>query len=263
MALDLTRIRALCFDVDGTIADTDDHLVAQLAAMLDAVPLVSGRRAERTARQVVMGAETPVHAAYALLDRLGLDAPVSRLRSRLRNARVRGADPANTRNLEAIDEVPHDMMAGVQEMLVALAEHYPMCTISTGTAERVDRFLQHYGVREHFTAVVGAQTTRRMKPHPEPLIYAAKAMGVQPEACLMIGDTTIDIRTGVAAGAQTVGVLCGFGTERELRAHGAGLILRTTSDLLALLRPSEDDLGKTASPDPGAAPTADPPEGAA
>ena len=56
-----------------------------------------------------------------------------------------------------------------------------------------------------------------MKPHPEPLLFAAKAMGVDPAACLMIGDTTIDIRTGVAAGAQTVGVLCGFGTEDELR----------------------------------------------
>jgi HAD superfamily hydrolase (TIGR01509 family) len=252
MPLDLSRIEALCFDVDGTIADTDDHLVAQLAAMLDSVPLVSGRRAERAARQIVMGAETPVHAAYALLDRLGLDVPVSRLRSRLRAARARGADPGHTRNIEAIDEVPHDMMAGVEEMLVALAVRYPMSTISTGTAERVDRFLQHYGVRQHFTAVVGAQTTRRMKPHPEPLIFAAKAMGVDPGACVMIGDTTIDIRTGVAAGAQTVGVLCGFGTEDELRRTGADLILRTTSDLLAVLRPSKDTLGKTASPDPQA-----------
>jgi phosphoglycolate phosphatase len=64
----------------------------------------------------------------------------------------------------------------------------------------------------------------------------------------MVGDTTIDVRTGVAAGAQTVGVLCGFGTERELRESGAGLILRTTSDLLAVLRPEKDALGKTASP---------------
>ena len=252
MALDLSRIRALCFDVDGTIADTDDHLVAQIAAVLDAVPLVSGRRAERVARQVVMGSETPVNAAYSMLDRLGLDVPFSRLRARLRTTKQRGADPAHTRNLEAVDEVPHEMMAGVQEMLIALAALYPMSTISTGSAPRVERFLQHYGVREHFTAVVGAQTTRRMKPHPDPLLYAAKAMGVEPAACLMIGDTTIDIRTGVSAGAQTVGVLCGFGTEDELRLAGAGLILRTTSDLLALLRPSEDALGKTASPDPAA-----------
>ncbi|MDB5913005.1 MAG: hypothetical protein JWP22_1680 [Ramlibacter sp.] len=249
-ALDLSRVRALCFDVDGTIADTDDHLVAQLAAMIDKVPLVSGRRSERLARQIVMGLETPVHGAYALLDQLGLDVPISRLRERLKQARQRGADPANTRNIEALDEVPHDMVAGVQEMLVKLAAHYPMCTISTGTAPRVERFLEHYGVRQLFTAVVGAQTTRRMKPHPEPLFHAAKAMGVEPSACLMIGDTTIDVRTGVAAGAQTVAVLCGFGTEGELVEAGAQLVLRTTSDLLNVLRPAEDALGKTASPQP-------------
>jgi len=250
MPLDLPRIRALCFDVDGTISDTDDHLVAQLAKALHGVPLVSGRRAERVARQVVMAAETPVHGAYALLDRLGLDVPVSRLRSRLATVRRRGEDPGGTRNPEALDEVPHEMMAGVQEMLKTLAQHYPMSTISTGGAPRVERFLEHYGVRDLFQAVVGAQTTTRMKPHPEPLFYAAKAMGVEPAACLMIGDTTIDIRTGRSAGAQTVGVLCGFGTESELRRTGADLILRTTSDLLSVLDPAEDKLGKTASPEP-------------
>jgi phosphoglycolate phosphatase len=36
--LDLSRIRALCFDVDGTLADTDDHIVQRLASVLDALP---------------------------------------------------------------------------------------------------------------------------------------------------------------------------------------------------------------------------------
>jgi len=248
MALDLTRIRALCFDVDGTISDTDDHLVAQLAAVLDRVPLVSGRRAERLARQIVMTGETPVHAAYALLDRLGLDVPVSQLRARLAAVKARARQPGQTRNLEALDEVPHEMMGGVQEMLKVLSAVYPMCTISTGGAPRVERFLEHYGVRDLFTRVIGAETTRRMKPHPEPLLYAAEAMGVAPAHCLMIGDTTIDIRTGTAAGAQTVGVLCGFGTEDELRRTAADLILRTTSDLLGVLMPAEDPLQASASP---------------
>ena len=250
MALDLPRIRALCFDVDGTIADTDDHLVAVLASVLDKIPLVSGRRAERLARQTVMGLETPVHGAYALLDQLGLDTPISRLQARLRAVKQRAADPANTRSIQAADEVPHDMTAGVKDMLAVLALRYPMCTITTGGAARVERFLAHYGVRELFTEIVGAQTTRRMKPHPEPLFHAAAAMGVKAEQCLMIGDTPIDIRTGKSAGAQTVGVLCGFGTESELRRTGADLILRTTSDLLAVLEPAKDPLGETASPEP-------------
>lgn len=251
MPLDLPRIQALCFDVDGTIADTDDHLVSQLAALIGKVPGVSGRRGERVARQVVMGLETPVHGAYAWLDRFGLDVPAQRLRERLKKVKAQQADPAHTRNPEAIDEVPHDMVAGVQEMLHKLAEHYPMSTISTGGAPRVERFLAHFGVRELFQVVVGSQTTRRMKPHPEPLLFAAREMGVDPKGCLMIGDTTIDMRCGRLAGAQTVGVLCGFGTERELKGAGADLILRTTSDLLAVLSPAQDALGQTASPKPG------------
>lgn len=252
MTLDLTRISALCFDVDGTIADTDDRIVAQLAVLLDAVPGVSGRRAERLARQAVMAAETPVHGAYALLDQLGLDVPLDRLMQRIRAVRRQGADPAHTRNVQAIDEIPHEMVAGVQEMIVSLAQRYPMCTISTGTAPRVDRFLRHYGVREYFTEVIGAQTTPRMKPHPDPLLFAARQMGVEPGRCLMIGDTTIDMRTAVSAGAQRVGVLCGFGMEDELLATGAQMILRTTSDLLAVLMPRQDDLERTASPQPKA-----------
>jgi phosphoglycolate phosphatase len=59
-------------------------------------------------------------------------------------------------------------------------------------------------------------------------------MGVKPEECLMIGDTTVDIRAGKAAGAQALGVLCGFGEEPELRQLGADLILNSTSDLTEL-----------------------------
>ena len=59
-------------------------------------------------------------------------------------------------------------------------------------------------------------------------------MSVSADHCLMIGDTTVDIRAGKAAGAQTVGVLCGFGTERELRRAGADLILQSTADLMEI-----------------------------
>ena len=51
----------------------------------------------------------------------------------------------------------------------------------------------------------------------------------------MIGDTTVDIRAGKAAGAQTVGVLCGFGEEPELRKIGADEVIADTPKLLDLL----------------------------
>jgi phosphoglycolate phosphatase len=60
-------------------------------------------------------------------------------------------------------------------------------------------------------------------------------MGLAPEACLMIGDTTVDIRAGRSAGAQTVGVLCGFGEEPELKKSRADMILNATPDLADVL----------------------------
>jgi phosphoglycolate phosphatase len=51
----------------------------------------------------------------------------------------------------------------------------------------------------------------------------------------MVGDTTVDIRAGVAAGAQTVGVLCGFGQRHELERAGANLILENTTELAEVL----------------------------
>ena len=254
--LDLTRVRALVFDVDGTLADTDDHLVQQLAQALDVIPGVSGRRAEKLARRVVMGAETPVNTAYGLLDRLGLDDEFSRIKGAVSSAKKRldeirrqRESPGTSRNPEAADDIPHDMVPGVQDMLHTLATHFPMSTVSTGHQERVEAFLEHYGVRKLFRTVVTAQTTPRMKPYPDPILYAAEAMAVPPESVLVIGDTTVDMQAATSAGAQALGVLCGFGTEDELRATGASLIVETTSDVLAVLLPEADPLhGRTAVP---------------
>jgi phosphoglycolate phosphatase-like HAD superfamily hydrolase len=51
----------------------------------------------------------------------------------------------------------------------------------------------------------------------------------------MVGDTTVDIRAGKAAGAQTIGVLCVFGARRELERAGAELIVSSTADLSEIL----------------------------
>ena len=259
--LDIPRIRALVFDIDGTLSDTDDHLVAQVGAVLGRVPGLSGRRAGRLARRIVMAAETPTNALYGLLDETGLDAALRglrRLSARLRAQRQR----ATTRPAAAADEIPHDMVPDVAEMLHVLAARFPMSTISTGHVPRIEAFLAHHGVRSLFAAVAGAETTPRMKPFADPLLFAARAMNVPPDACLVIGDTTVDMLTARAGGAQAVGVLCGFGTRAELVRTGAGLILDTTSDLLGVLAPAADPLAAGGAAVTTAAPTVAPPAAA-
>jgi len=110
-----------------------------------------------------------------------------------------------------------------------------MAVVSARDERSTLRFLDQLDLTPLFQVIVTAQTANHTKPYPDPVLFAARAMDVPAENCLMIGDTTVDIRAGKAAGAQTVGVLCGFGEEGELRRVGADLILPSTAGLADVL----------------------------
>lgn len=224
MPFDPSHVRAICFDVDGTLSDTDDQLVDRIAQFLIKLPFLGGKNHARLARRIVLDAETPVNKVYGLADRLGIDDELAKARGYLDE--LRGKDEA---------EPEHLVVPGIDEMIETLAAHYPMCAISTGGAERVAHFFETFGLRHHFTALITAQTTERMKPYPDPVKYAAAQMNVRPDECVMVGDTVVDILAGRSAGAQTIGVLCGFGTEDELRREGADEIVDVTPDVVDLL----------------------------
>lgn len=215
--LDLPRIQALCFDVDGTLSDTDDLYVEKFQPFFRFFP-----NPAHAARRFVMWAETPGNLLMGIPDRLGLDDELLRFYDWL-NRRV--SRPMRHFRL----------VAGVREMLEQLASRYPLAVISARDERSTRVFLDHFGLTPFFQVIVTALTTEHTKPYPDPLYYAARQMGVRPEHCLMIGDTVVDILAGRRAGAQTVGVLCGFGERPELERHGADLILERTPDLLQVL----------------------------
>jgi phosphoglycolate phosphatase-like HAD superfamily hydrolase len=224
MPLDPTRVQALCFDVDGTLSNTDDQYVHRLASWLHPLRFAFPRREVLTfARWAVMATETPGNLLMGLPDRLHLDGLLSRL-----------GDWVYERGLERAHQ-PFILIEGVQEMLQELHRHFPMAVITARGARTTRRFLNQFSLTGLFDPIVSALTCPHTKPYPDPVLHAARQMGVTPENCLMIGDTTVDMRAGRAAGAQTVGVLCGFGQEDELRQAGADIILSTTSDLIPVL----------------------------
>ncbi len=215
-------VRAVLFDIDGTLRDTDDELVHRLSRWLRPLAWLGREHWPRAvARALVMAAEMPFNWLYTWADRLHLDNLLARgLAGRPRSARKGHG---------------YRLVPGVRAMLDALAARYPLGVVSAGTASSTEGFLEATGLRPYFQVVVSGQTYTRTKPHPEPVRRAAEALGVPPQATLMVGDTTVDILAGRAAGAQTVGVLCGFGTARELRRAGAHLLLPSTAMLAEIL----------------------------
>jgi len=224
MTLDFSRVKAICFDVDGTLIDTDDQFVQKLVKIITPMQFIfPGSDINRIARKLVMLTEGPGNWAYSLADKIGLDNKIVAFGDRLYEMGIGESDQ------------PFQLINGIREMLANLQNHYPLSIISARGQKSTFRFLYQYELLPYFRAVATGQTCIHTKPYPDPIEWAAARMGVPPAACLMVGDTVVDIMSGKKAGAHTVGVLCGFGERKELEQAGADLILNHTTDLIALL----------------------------
>jgi phosphoglycolate phosphatase-like HAD superfamily hydrolase len=215
MALDISRVKALCFDVDGTLSDTDD-LYAQ--KIVDLLPPFLFPNPMQTARRIVMWVESPGNALLGFADTIGIDDEMSAV-----------IDWLNRHRMHTTKKFL--LVPGVDEMLAQMKGRYPMAIVSARDEKSTMYFLSQFDLVKYFDVIVTGLSAPHTKPYPDPVLLAAQKLGVKPQECLMVGDTTVDIRAGKAAGAQAVGVLCGFGEEPELRQLGADLVLRSTSDL--------------------------------
>lgn len=216
MTPDLGRVRALCFDVDGTLSDTDDYYVNKFSGLFCRIPFV--RDPQRVARRIVMWSESPGNALLGLTDSIGLDGPIIRLIDFMYRPRKHKGRK-------------YLIVPGVQETLTQLKGRYPMAVVSARDEDSTMAFLEQFDLVKYFDVIITALSAEHTKPYPDPIRLAAQKMDVTPDACLMIGDTTVDIRAGKSAGAQTVAVLCGFGEEPELRRKSPDLILGSTAEL--------------------------------
>jgi len=219
MPLEIPRIRALCFDVDGTLSDTDDLYVQKVKRFF---PRFLFHDPDRAARRFVMWIEAPGNALLGLTDTIGLDDEMVAFIDWLSRHRK-------------MSDKKFLLIPGVDNMLAQLKEKYPMAVVSARDENGTLRFLKQFDLVKYFDVIVTGQSAEHTKPYPDPILFAAQKMGVKPEECLMIGDTTVDMRAGASAGAQTAGVLCGFGEEPELLRFGADLILKSTPDLVEVL----------------------------
>lgn len=224
MPLDISQIQALCFDLDGTLRDTDDHFVIRLARWFRPFSFILPNRDPLSiARRIVMATEGPGNLLFGHIDRFGFDHFIASLGDFIYRLGL-GKEPD-----------PYSPIPGITQAIRILQKRYPLAIATNRKAKTAHIFLDEFRLTKYFNFIATAETCNHIKPNPCMVIRVAEHLGVSPEACLVIGDTTVDILAGKAAGSQTVGVLCGFGEENELRQAGADLILKTTSDITNVL----------------------------
>ena len=90
-----------------------------------------------------------------------------------------------------------------------------------------------YGNR--FTLILGKRDGIPAKPDPTAALIAMSELCVKPEECVFVGDSKMDVMTGVNSGACPVGVLWGFRKRDELISGGAKYIIQKPEELLAII----------------------------
>lgn len=183
--MDLSNIRCLIFDLDGTLADTTELI------------LHSFRETFRVA-----GIPAPSDAEF--LAQIGR--PLTR--------QMADFDPGRADELVALYqeayERAHDELAlpfpGVREALEVLTERgYSLGIVTSKRDFTARQALEFFRLEPFFSVVVTANDTQRHKPDPEPLFEAMRRLGAEPAETTYIGDSTHDLKcahaAGVAAGA--------------------------------------------------------------
>jgi len=125
----------------------------------------------------------------------------------------------------------------VNELLQSLSSAGLAWGVVTNKAERFALPLtEALGLKRRALAVVGGDSTPHAKPHPAPLLEAARRGGIAADACIYVGDDERDIVAGRAAGMRTVAAAWGYlGQGEPVEAWNADIVLNSPIELLQVL----------------------------
>jgi pyrophosphatase PpaX len=110
--------------------------------------------------------------------------------------------------------------------------------VSSKRAETVRLGLRAVGLADRIDVVAGQDEVSRHKPDPEPLLYAARRLGVPAADCVYVGDATVDVVAARAAGMGAVAVTWGAGERGLLEAAGPDAVVDDVAALRDVLLPA-------------------------
>lgn len=221
----MTRsVRAVLFDLDGTLLDTAPDMVAALNAL----------RGEKHLLPLAYADVRPLvsHGAGQLM-KLGFPDADPETSSALQQRYLeiyRCAISVHTR-----------LFDGMQEVLAALPERGLQCGIVTNKpAWLTEPLLAELGIAKLFACVVSGDSVSERKPHAMPMLHAAKLAGVSVTQCVYLGDAERDIQAAHAAGMPALVATYGYLQRGEnWQAWGGDGFIHAPLELLTWLDRAE------------------------
>ncbi len=215
------KIKAVLFDLDGTLVNS----ISDLAACVNHVLKNNGM---------------PTRAENEFFMFVGDGIPKM----------IERALPADKRSKEMLDKLVMEFLVyyanhyadntiaydGIKATINALREErYKLIVISNKAQEMAEKVvLKIFG--EVFDEIVGKREGYPAKPDPTLTFEILKKHGLEPNECVFLGDSGMDMALGVNSGAYPIGVLWGFRSKEELLENGAKSIIASPQELLEILK---------------------------
>lgn len=219
----MSDLRLVIFDVDGTLIDSQAHILAAMDAAFTAHNLPAP---DRAATLSIVGLSLPIAMARLAPDHPDHQATLVDAYKDAFGQMRRSPDGAALSPLFPGARAALDRLA---------AEDHTLLAIATGKSRRgMDHILDLHGLRRLFQSVQVADD-HPSKPHPAMVAACLRDTGTQPGRAVIIGDTTYDIDMGRAAGIHALGVAWGYHPAQSLTASGAAAILHSFDALPAAL----------------------------
>ena len=209
------RPRAVLFDLDGTVVDSVELIVASFD---HAVREVLGLTLPREALIEHVG--KPLREQMLAFDRVRADELVTVYRE--------------------FNHREHDRMlrlySGMDRLLLALRSGgYRLGLVTSKSRSTTEMAFRTTGIEPLFDAIVCAEDTARNKPYPDPLLRAAELLALAPAAAVYVGDSPYDLQAARAAGMRSVAVGWGVFDRAALEAECPERFVEDMGRLAAVL----------------------------
>ncbi len=215
------KINTVLFDLDGTLINTNELIIASFLHTLDHY-----FPNEYTREKVIQFIGPSLYDSFTRLNPDNVEEMVQMYRKF---------------NHEKHDELVEEYEL-VKETVQALhAKGYKLAIVTTKRSETARMGLKLTGLEPYFPVVVAIDDVTNVKPDPEPLLKALAQLQSTPEQTLMVGDSQYDILGGKNTGTKTAAVAWTIKGREFLEKYEPDVMLETMADLLPFL--GEDPLG--------------------
>jgi HAD superfamily hydrolase (TIGR01509 family) len=216
MQRDDRTIQAVLFDLDGTLIDSVDHIVdcwqytvrtvlGREITREEVLPTI-GRHLLTCFEEIAPGRSEELYDVYREYEAAAHDSRIK-------------------------------LVPGTRDVLVGLKRRrVPLGLVTSKGLEIATRGLELFKLSKYFDTLVTREDTERHKPHPDPLLVGAQRLGVAPERTVYVGDSSVDVLAGKAAGMLTAWAAWGADKPRVVDGERPDYVLYDISEVVALVR---------------------------